>query len=70
VRVAEPGKLILASDLDTDEARMAIGRTLAAIEEDCSKSWPQCPHTGELICVCRLQATRAINALKFHLKLW
>jgi len=64
--MARPGALLLFSDLETDEARMAIGRSLAAIEMDCSKSWPVCPRS-DLICDCRLRAIRAVNALKLHI---
>jgi hypothetical protein len=60
------GQMILLSDLDTDAARAAVGGTLAAIEDDCSGSWPACPRGG-LICDCRLRATRAVNALKLSL---
>lgn len=49
--------------LDTDKARAAVGRTLAAIEQDCSQTWPACPRPG-LLCDCRLRAVRAINALR------
>lgn len=50
-------------DLDSDEARAAAGRTLAALEEDCSRTWPRCPLPGPL-CDCRLRAVRVLNALK------
>ena len=63
---SRPGRLILASDLDTDMARAVAGRAIAAIEEDCSASWPQCPRGG-LICDCRLRAVRALNAVRLHL---
>jgi hypothetical protein len=46
-----------------DEDRAVVGATMAAIEEDCSKSWPHCPRLSPL-CDCRLRATRAVNALK------
>jgi hypothetical protein len=51
-------------DLDSDQAREAAGRTLAAVEEDCSRTWPSCPRRGQLICDCRLRAVRVLNALK------
>lgn len=60
------GKLILLSDLDTDTARAAAGRAIAAIEEDCSASWPACPRGG-LLCDCRLRAVRALNAVRLYL---
>lgn len=60
------GRLILLSDLDTDGARAAAGRSIAAMEEDCSASWPACPRGG-LICDCRLRAVRALNAVRLHL---
>ena len=63
----ERGRMVLLSDVDTDATRAAVGRTLAAIEDDCSGSWPACPRAS-LICDCRLRATRAVNALKMHLK--
>ena len=51
------------SEVDEDEARKAIGSSLARIEMDCSITWPNCPR-GQLICDCRLRATRAVNAIK------
>jgi len=60
------GQMILLSDLDTDAARAAAGRSLAAMEDDCSGSWPACPRGG-LICDCRLRAVRALNAVRLHL---
>jgi hypothetical protein len=65
--MAEAGKLILASDLDTTETHRAAAHAIAMIEEDCSKSWPTCPRDG-LICDCRLRATRAINSIKLHVE--
>jgi hypothetical protein len=49
--------------LDSDEALRAAGRTLAQLEEDCSRSWPACPR-GPFICDCRLRAVRVLNALR------
>jgi len=46
-----------------NEAHAAVARTLAAIEEDCSQSWPHCLRNS-LICDCRLRAVRAVNALR------
>jgi hypothetical protein len=53
-------------DLDSDEAQAAVGRSVAALEEDCSQAWPGCVRGG-LVCDCRLRAVRAVNALKMHL---
>jgi hypothetical protein len=53
----------LMPELDSDEARAAVGRTMAALEGDCSQSCPR----GGLICDCRLRAVRALNALKLYL---
>lgn len=58
-------KLIITSGLNTDEARAAVGQSMAAIEPDCSETWPTCPR-GSVLCDCRLRATRACNALRTH----
>jgi len=50
-------------DLNSDEAREAAGRTLAALEERCSRTWPRCPFPGP-VCDCRLRALRVLNALR------
>jgi hypothetical protein len=50
-------------NLDSDKARSAAGRTLAALEEDCSQTWPHCPRSS-LLCDCRLRAVRVLNALR------
>lgn len=60
------GRLILLSDLDTDAARAAAGHAIAALEEDCSASWPTCPRGG-LLCDCRLRAVRALNSVRLLL---
>jgi hypothetical protein len=36
---------------------------MAALEDDCSRTWPVCPR-GSLLCDCRLRAVRALNAVK------
>lgn len=63
---SNPGRLILASDLDADAVKAVAGRAVAAIEEDCSASWPRCPRGG-LICDCRLRAVRVLNAARLYL---
>lgn len=50
--------------MSEDDVLFAIvGNTMARLEEDCSKDWPQCPRTSPL-CDCRLRAVNAVNALK------
>jgi hypothetical protein len=56
-----------ARSVGDDEAREAVGRSLARIEEDCSRTWPRCPRFGPL-CDCRLRAVRAVNALAAYLR--
>ena len=51
------------ADLDSDLAQAAAGRTLAAIEPDCSLTWPECPRRS-LLCDCRQRAVRVLNAVK------
>jgi hypothetical protein len=46
-----------------DRVQEAIAATMAAIEPDCSKTWPACAR-GPLICDCRLRAVRAVNAMR------
>lgn len=53
--------------LDTDEARARVGASMAAIETDCSKTWPRCPRPY-ILCDCKLRAVRAINAIRIYLK--
>jgi hypothetical protein len=53
----------------TDQSELdlaAVARSLSMLEVDCDKAWPVCPRTDQLICDCRLRATRAINALKLN----
>jgi hypothetical protein len=49
------------------ELAAVAGRAVAAIEEDCSASWPRCPRGG-LVCDCRLRAVRALNAARLYLR--
>lgn len=49
--------------LDEALALAHVGRSLAAIEQDCSLTWPDCPRDS-LLCDCRLRAVRAVNAVK------
>lgn len=56
----------MSRSLDTEEAREVVGGALAAVEEDCSKTWPGCP-LARAACACRLRAARAVNALLMHL---
>lgn len=45
-----------------------VGNTMARLETDCARVWPQCPRTSPL-CDCRLRAVNAVNALKLAAKL-
>lgn len=44
-------------------AYAAAGRAVAALEEDCSVTWPVCPRRG-LSCDCRLRAAFAVDAVR------
>ncbi len=53
----------MPGELDEGRAQAEVGRTMAAIEQDCSRSWPDCPRQS-VLCDCRLRAVRAVNAVK------
>jgi hypothetical protein len=63
---ARPGALILLSDLSTDAVRAVVKRSMARLEDDCSRTWPRCPRDS-LLCDCQLRAVRALNAVSLYL---
>lgn len=49
--------------LDEQRAHALVGASMAEIEEDCSRSWPQCP-LDSVLCDCRLRAVQAVAVMK------
>jgi hypothetical protein len=46
------------------EAMAEAGASIARIEMDCSKTWPRCPRTDQILCDCRLRGVRVVNTLR------